>query len=72
ETGMIHALKKKAPDARFIAASDRAICPNMKRTTLEKILWSLEEMQYIVEVPAETRAKANKALERMVEVLPRK
>jgi len=70
ETGIIHTLKKQNPDAEFIAASDRAICPNMKRISLEKVVWSLEDMQYKVTVPDKVRTKAKKALDRMVEILP--
>jgi len=70
ETGMIYALKRHNSDAEFIAASEKAICPNMKKITLEKVLWSLEDMQYKVEVPEDIRIKAKKALDRMVEVLP--
>ena len=70
ETGMLHALKKQNPNAEFIAASDRAICPNMKRITLEKVLWSLEDMQYKVAISEQIRIKAKKALDRMVEILP--
>ena len=70
ETGMIYALKRHNSAAEFIAASEKAICPNMKKITLEKVLWSLEDMQYKVEVPEDVRIKAKKALDRMVEVLP--
>ena len=70
ETGMLHALKKQNPNAEFIAASDRAVCPNMKRITLEKVFWSLEDMQYKVTVPEQIRTKAKKSLDRMVEILP--
>ncbi|MDD5064831.1 MAG: quinolinate synthase NadA [Phycisphaerae bacterium] len=72
ETGMIHPLKKQNPKAEFIAASDRAICPNMKKITLEKVAWSLEDMQYKITVPEEIRIKAKKALDKMVEILPLK
>jgi quinolinate synthase len=72
ETGMIYPLKKQNPEAEFIAASDRAICPNMKKITLEKVAWSLEDMQYKIIVPEEIRIKAKKALDRMVEILPSK
>jgi len=72
ETGMLHPLKRQNSGAEFIAAGDRAICPNMKKTTLEKILWSLEDMQYKVTVPDEVRIKAKKAIDRMVETLPAK
>jgi len=72
ESGIIHTLKKKNPNARFIPAGDKAICPNMKKITLEKVLWSLEDMQYKVTVPAEVAAKAKTAIDRMVEILPSK
>ncbi len=64
-------MKKWNPDAEFIAASDKAICPNMKLITLEKVLWSLEDMRYKITVPEEIRVKAKKALDKMVEILPR-
>ena len=78
ETGIIHSLKKENPEAEFMPASSKAACPNMKKISLEKILWSLEDMdnltgaksQYRVTVPEEIRKKAKRALERMVEVIP--
>jgi quinolinate synthase len=72
EIGMIHPLKKQKPQDEFIPASERAVCPNMKRITLEKILWSLEDMQYKVTVSKNIREKAKNALDRMVQILPSK
>lgn len=72
ENGIIHALKKQNPDAEFIAASGRAICPNMKKITMDKIVASLEDMQYRITVPEEIRTRAEKSLNRMVEILPSK
>jgi len=71
EIGIIHTLKKQNPQAEFIAANERAICPNMKKITLEKVQWALEDMQYKVTVPDEIRIKAKRSLDRMIEVLPR-
>ncbi len=70
EIGIIHTLKKENPNAQFIAASERAICPNMKKITMEKIVWALEDMQYKISVPEAIREKAKKALDKMVEILP--
>ncbi len=70
ETGIIHALKKQNPQAEFIAASERAVCPNMKKITIEKIVWALEDMQYKISVPKAIREKAKKALDEMVGILP--
>lgn len=72
EIGIIHALKKQNPQAEFIAASDRAVCPNMKKITLAKIIGSLEDMQYRVTVSEEIAKRAKKSLDRMVEILPAK
>ena len=70
EIGIIHTLKKQNPEAEFFPASDRAICPNMKKITLEKVIGSLEDMKYRIAVPDPIRIKAKKALDRMVEILP--
>ncbi len=68
EVGLIHRLRKENPGKRFIPVSEQAICPNMKLTTLEKVLWSLEEMSPEVKVPAEVRLKAIAAVEKMLGV----
>jgi len=70
EEGILHTLRKKYPEKTFAAVSEFAVCPNMKKITLEKVLWSLQEMQVRVEVPEPTAQKARKALERMMEILP--
>jgi quinolinate synthase len=72
ETGIIHTLKKENPGKGFFAAGSRAICPNMKRITLEKVLWSLEDMRYVITVPEQIRNRAKNALEKMVAILPAK
>jgi len=69
EVGIIYRLKKDNPGKEFYAASERAICPNMKRTTQEKILWSLEEMKEEVSVSDDIRQRARKALDRMLEII---
>ncbi len=71
EVGIIHALKKQNPQAEFFPASNRAVCPNMKKITLDKVANSLENMQHEVAVPDDIRIKAKKSLDRMIEVLPR-
>ncbi len=70
EIGIIHPLKKQNPEAEFVPASDRAVCPNMKKITLDKLIGSLEDMQHKITVPEPIRLEAKKALDRMVEILP--
>ena len=70
ETGIIYTLKRQNPDKEFISATENAICPNMKKITLEKVLWSLEDMEYKITIPDDIRKKAKAALDRMLAVLP--
>jgi len=72
EVGIIHALKRQSPDKEFFPATERAICPNMKLMTLEKIAWALEDMQYKVTIPQDIRIRAQKALDRMVGIKSKK
>ena len=66
EVGLAYRLQKDNPGKKFYPASELAVCPNMKRTNLEKVLWSLEEMKDEVRVPDEIRQKARKALDAML------
>jgi len=68
EMGIIYRLKKENPGKKFYPVSEQAVCPNMKLITLEKVLWSLEEMKPVVTVPEEIRLKAKKAVDRMLEI----
>jgi quinolinate synthase len=70
EIGIIHALKKQNPGAEFYPASEKAVCPNMKKITLDKVIGSLEDMQYEITVPEPIRTAAKRSLDRMVEILP--
>ncbi|MFO7773971.1 MAG: quinolinate synthase NadA [Dehalococcoidia bacterium] len=68
EIGIIHRLRKENPGKRFIPVSEQAVCPNMKLITLEKVLWSLEEMSPEVKVPEEIRLRAKAAVDKMLEI----
>jgi quinolinate synthase len=69
EVGLIHRLKKESPEKTFIPISMLTTCPNMKRITMEKVLWVLEDMRHPVEVPERIATKARQAIERMLEVV---
>jgi quinolinate synthase len=68
EVGVLHRLRKEMPGKMFYPASEQAVCPNMKRITLEKVLWSLERLQPEVRVPDGIAARARAAVDRMVAV----
>jgi quinolinate synthase len=69
EVEILHRLKKENPGKTFIPASKKAVCPNMKKITLDKILASLETMTPEVRVPEEIRVRAKKAVERMLAIV---
>ena len=70
ETGILHRLRKENPGKLFHPVSERATCPNMKLTTLEKVLWSMEEMGFEVTVPQDIMNKARTCLQRMIDYKP--
>jgi len=69
EIGLIYRLKQDNPDKEFYPASERAVCPNMKRTTQEKVLWSLEELKEEVRVTDDIRKGARLAIDRMLAIV---
>lgn len=66
EAGMIYRLAKENPGKRFYPVKDNAICSNMKKITLEKVLIAMENMEPKVEVSADIRRRAKGAIEKMV------
>ncbi len=68
EIGLLHRLRKENPDKAFYPATSLADCPNMKLNTLEKMLWSLEDMQYEIRVPEPVAGRARRTIERMLEI----
>ena len=68
ETEIVQNLKRKYPDKKFYPASEKALCYNMKKITLESIHNSLQNMEYELYVPDHIRMKAKKALDRMLEI----
>ncbi len=68
EMGLLHRLQKENPSKEFYPASRLADCPNMKLNTIEKMVWSLEDMIYKVEVPPDVAEGARAAIRRMLEL----
>jgi quinolinate synthase len=69
EVGLIHRLKEDNPTKEFYPATERAVCPNMKRTTQEKVLWALEELKEEIKIPDEIRRRARKAIDKMLQII---
>jgi quinolinate synthase len=69
ETGILHRLRKEAPEKRFEAMSERAVCRYMKMITLPKLRDGLRDMKYKVTVPEPIADEARLAIQRMVEIV---
>ena len=68
EIGILHRMKKENSDKTFMPVTPLSDCPNMKLNTLEKLLWSLEDIQFVVTVPEEIAVEARKAIQRMLDL----
>ena len=66
EEGLLHRLKKDNPGKTFYRVSPFAVCPNMKRNTLEKVLFCLRDMQPVVTVDPAIAARARQAIAQML------
>lgn len=66
EVGIIPRMERENPGKRFIPAFEGAVCENMKKITLEKVLASLEEEVYEVTLPEDVASRARLAIERML------
>lgn len=68
EEGILHRMRQENPEKSFHLLSRGLFCRDMKKTTLESVVRTMEERRNIVKVPEEVRVKANLALDRMIEV----
>jgi quinolinate synthase len=66
ESGILYRLKKDSPEKMFYPAHDLAFCANMKKITLKKVAFALDQMIDRVQVPAEIADRARGAIEKMV------
>ncbi len=68
EIGILHRLEKENPTKSFIPACTWCDCAHMKVNTLEKVLWSLEEMRFPITVEEQTAKQARRAIDRMMQL----
>ena len=68
ETGMLHPLRRAAPDVEFIAANEAASCRYMKMITLPKLRDCLRDAATEVKVPEAIAQRARIPIERMVAI----
>lgn len=71
ESGILHQMRKAAPEKTFIAAPPEANCacnecPFMRKNTLEKVFLSLRDLSPRIEMPPELIERARKPIELML------
>ncbi|MFW6122246.1 MAG: quinolinate synthase NadA [Petrotogales bacterium] len=67
EKGLCYRLKKENPNKNFYSLKS-AICPNMKKITLEKVLKSLESLKPEVDLSENIMERAKLPLQRMMDM----
>ncbi len=68
EDGLLYRMRQENPDKSFYLISDDQICQNMKRTTLEVVVRTMEFKENVITIPEEIRLKAKQAVDRMLAV----
>ena len=68
ELGVLHEMQLKSPDKTFYPLTDKLICMNMKKVSLEKVYDCLLNETNEVFVDEEVKAMAEKSLDRMLEL----
>lgn len=69
EIGILHRMQRDNPGKRFYPASEQAVCHYMKMNTLERLVESLENLQYEVKVPPAIAERALLPIERMLAIV---
>ena len=68
EKGVADRLQRDYLDKEFILISDNMLCESMKLTTLDEILYSLENETYEITLDEDIRKRSARCIERMLEV----
>lgn len=68
EMGVFYELELKNSNKKFYSVGHRQFCPNMKKISLEKVLYAMETLEPVVEIDEKLRIKAAKPLSRMLEL----
>jgi len=69
EQELLYRLRKDNPEKSFYVLSPSLICPNMKKTTIDSVVKTMELKRNVITVPEEVRLRAKRALDRMLAVV---
>ena len=66
EVGILHRLRKENPGKTFHPVSEKIVCADMKKITLDNLVDCLREMKHAVSVPEDISARAKRAIDAML------
>ncbi len=69
EEGILHTLKKQNPEKEFHIIAPDFICADMKKTTLEMVMETMQKRSNVVTIPEEIRVRAKQAIDRMLAIV---
>ncbi|PIU55902.1 MAG: quinolinate synthase, partial [Chloroflexi bacterium CG07_land_8_20_14_0_80_45_17] len=69
EEGVLHPLRKQNPGKEFHIVSNDFVCADMKKTTLEMVMETMQTRRNVVTIPEETRIRAKQAIDRMLAIV---
>jgi len=68
ETGLLYPISKAYTEKKFFPASEKMVCKDMKKITLENIWDSLENLTGQIKVPEDIRKNALGAVQKMIDL----
>ena len=68
EEGILHRMRQENHQKTFHLLTTGLLCPDMKKTTLESVVRTMEQRRNVVKVAEEMRVRAKLALDRMLDV----
>jgi quinolinate synthase len=68
EVGILHPMRRDNPEKAFYPASEKMLCSDMKKISLEDVHRALEMLEPRVSVPEDIRVRAVQAVERMLSI----
>ncbi|MBQ2335234.1 MAG: quinolinate synthase NadA [Victivallales bacterium] len=70
ECGILHRMRKENPGKEFHPLEPAVVCPNMKKITLEDVLFALQDLEPRIELDDATISAAKGSIDKMLEIVP--
>jgi quinolinate synthase len=68
EEGILYRMRRENPNKTFYPLTNGQVCTDMKKTTLDILLSTMESRRNVITVPEEVRPRARQSIERMLAV----